>query len=84
MDTALTVFKETRNFGEKQCTRKIQMSPHLTAHHGMMAWKEGRYSIALLYVHKCFSCHFMKPGDFKDISVSKIQYSVQGVGLLNE
>jgi hypothetical protein len=28
--------------------------------------------------------HFMKPGDFEDISVSKILYFVQGEGLLNE
>jgi hypothetical protein len=29
--------------------------------------------------------HFMKPGDFEDISVSKIcRYVVQGVGLLND
>jgi hypothetical protein len=84
MNTAFNAFKEMKNFGEKQCTRKIQMSPHLTALHGMMACKEGRYSTAFLYVYKCFSCHFMKPGDFEDISVSKILYSVQGAGLLNE
>jgi hypothetical protein len=29
-------------------------------------------------------CHFMKPGDFEDISVSKILHFVQGAGLLNE
>jgi hypothetical protein len=28
--------------------------------------------------------HFMKPGDFEDISVSKIPHFVQGAGLLNE
>ena len=28
--------------------------------------------------------HFMKPGDFEDISVSKILHFVQGAGLLNE
>jgi len=28
--------------------------------------------------------HFMKPGDFKHISVSKILHLVKGVGLLNE
>jgi len=28
--------------------------------------------------------HFMKPGDFKHISVSKILRLVKGVGLLNE
>jgi hypothetical protein len=28
--------------------------------------------------------HFMKPGDFEDISVSKILHYVQGAGLLNE
>jgi hypothetical protein len=27
--------------------------------------------------------YFMKPGDFKDISVSRILYFVQSVGLLN-
>jgi len=75
---------EIRNSGEKRCTRKIEMSPHLTALHGMMACKDGRYSTAILYVHKCFSCHFMKPGDFEDMSVSNILYCVQSVGLLNE
>jgi hypothetical protein len=29
-------------------------------------------------------CHFMKPGDFEDVSVGKILHVVQGVGLLNE
>jgi hypothetical protein len=29
-------------------------------------------------------CHFMKPGDSEDISVSKILCFVQGVGLLNQ
>jgi len=28
--------------------------------------------------------HFMEPGDFEDISVSKIMQFVQSVGLLNE
>jgi hypothetical protein len=28
--------------------------------------------------------HFVKPGDFEDISVSKILHFVQGAGLLNE
>jgi hypothetical protein len=28
--------------------------------------------------------HFMKPGDFEDISVSKIKHFVQGAGLLKE
>jgi hypothetical protein len=28
--------------------------------------------------------HFMKPGDFEDISVRKILHFVQGLGLLNE
>ena len=28
--------------------------------------------------------HFMKPGDFEDVSVSKILHFVQGAGLLNE
>jgi hypothetical protein len=28
--------------------------------------------------------HFMKPGDFEDISVSNILHFVQGAGLLNE
>jgi hypothetical protein len=28
--------------------------------------------------------HFMKPGDFEDISVSKMLHFVQGAGLLNE
>jgi hypothetical protein len=28
--------------------------------------------------------HFTKPGDFEDISVSKILHFVQGAGLLNE
>jgi hypothetical protein len=28
--------------------------------------------------------HFMKPGDFEDISVSKILHFVQGVTLVNE
>jgi hypothetical protein len=27
--------------------------------------------------------HFKKPGDFEDISVSRIPYFVQGAGLLN-
>jgi hypothetical protein len=30
------------------------------------------------------SHHFMKPGDFEDISVSKILHFVQGAGLLDE
>jgi hypothetical protein len=29
-------------------------------------------------------CHFIKPGDFEDISVSKILHFDQGAGLLNE
>jgi hypothetical protein len=29
-------------------------------------------------------CHFMKPGDFENISVSKILHFVEGLGLLNE
>jgi hypothetical protein len=29
-------------------------------------------------------CHFMKPGDFEDISVSKILHFVKSVALLNE
>jgi hypothetical protein len=29
-------------------------------------------------------CHFMKPGDFEGISVSKILHFVQGAGLLSE
>jgi hypothetical protein len=28
-------------------------------------------------------CYFMKPEDFKDISLSRILYNVQSVGLLN-
>jgi hypothetical protein len=80
----LSLYLKMRNFGEKQCTRKIQMSPHLTAPHGMMVCKEGRYSTAFLYVYKCFNCHFMKLGDSEDIPVSKILYFVLGTGLLNE
>jgi hypothetical protein len=29
-------------------------------------------------------CHFMKPGDFEDTSVSKTLHFVEGAGLLNE
>jgi hypothetical protein len=32
---------------------------------------------------KKFKRHFMKPGDFEDISVSQILHFVQGAGMLN-
>jgi len=38
--------------------------------------------ITLRYRH--LGCHFLKPGDFEKISVSKILNFVQGVGLLSE
>jgi hypothetical protein len=33
---------------------------------------------------RLLGCHFTKPGDFEDISVSKILHLVQGAGLPNE
>ena len=36
----------------------------------------------LIFRH--LGCHFMKPGNFEDISVSKILHFVQSAGLLNE
>jgi hypothetical protein len=29
-------------------------------------------------------CHFIKTGDFEDVSVSKILHFAQGAGLLND
>jgi hypothetical protein len=40
----------------------------------------GHKSITLRVKHLC---HFMKPGDFEDIPVSRILQFAEGVGLLN-
>ena len=34
--------------------------------------------------YKCLGHHFVKPGDFEDISVCKILHFAQDAGLLNE
>jgi hypothetical protein len=60
-----------------ECNRCKQASE--TASHGLCDFE------ALATVRfRHLGHHFMKPGDFEDISVSKILHFVQGAGLLNE
>jgi hypothetical protein len=60
-----------------KCNRCKQASE--TASHVVCA----REALATLRFRH-LGCYFMKPGDFEDISVSKILHFVQGAGLLNE
>jgi hypothetical protein len=60
-----------------ECNRSKQASE--TASH-VLCDREALTTLTFRHLGR----HFMKPGDFEDISVSKILHFVQGAGLLNE
>jgi hypothetical protein len=57
-----------------RCKQAFETASHVLGDYEALAALRFRYP----------GYHFMKPGDFKDISVSRILHFVQSVGLLNK
>ena len=61
------------NPGCGRCKQAIETASHVLCDSEALTTSRFRH----------LGCHFMKPGDFEDIPVSRILHFVQGAGLLN-